>query len=130
MYMVEKKSIILWINKRNLFNDVFCFDTTDHTWKGIKWSELILSKRKHHASCVIGDTLVFHGGLDWFGYPLNEMVAFDLSIGSLREIVWKDHSLENISGHTFVSVVNDKTKGFPNYDHPTDSYTDLTTKTK
>ena len=49
--------------KRNLFNDVYKFDTLKMSWKGVKWSDMALSKRKHHASWVVGDTIIFHGGL-------------------------------------------------------------------
>lgn len=56
------------------------------------------------------------------------MIAFDLSIGSLKEIECKEHSLESISGHTFVSVVNDKSKKFPNFDLHSESHHDFAIK--
>ena len=63
--------------KREMYNDIYEFDTLTSSYRQIEITDILPSGRKHHAACMLGKDIIIHGGIDQSGQIINELLMFD-----------------------------------------------------
>ena len=72
--------------KRDMFNDLYIFRIKDNVWKKVHWREKVIYGRKHHASTIIGRSMVIHGGLIPSNNVVDEFLCLDVTTSKWSDV--------------------------------------------
>lgn len=82
-------------------------------WSNNKPAQMLMLRRKHHASCVVGNSLIVHGGMNANYTVISNFISYDLRFKTWDEIECESQPLEPLAGHTFIAVTNNRRKVLP-----------------
>jgi len=96
--------------KRDCFNDIKCFSLTQYTWVRPKCLGPIPEKRVYHASTILEDHMVIHGGSQGDSFTMFN----NLFVLNLEDMVWISPTESKTdgshpgcrTGHTLISYVS------------------------
>ena len=69
-----------------MFNDLYIFRVKDNVWKKVHWREKVIYGRKHHASTIIGRSMVIHGGLIPSNNVVDEFLCLDVTTSKWSDV--------------------------------------------
>lgn len=93
-------------NKRELFNDLYQFDIVTEKYKQLDPSGNLPEGRKHHASCIVGQYMFVHGGIDQSAKVMNELLMFDIVDTKWTKINFKSKEVDLNSSDIHLSDID------------------------